>query len=223
MKVVTTPMCQEVLELAGVSEFTVTRNFDYKDADIAVVLSETELDENNQTRFIKIKLNTFYQINESIKTISILGTEIRDQKIRDKKNINQEIKDQKNSDQHILGQKSSDQEINDQESISQEIRDYNLEKVNYFKIRRNNNRKIKVKVYSNFLKDIVEDMGFTVVSQNGDFLVYPDYLKTEIMDEITLMKNRAFEIPSHKNAPKNPLKRADMRYKILEKSLCTKL
>lgn len=184
MKVVTTPMCREVLELAGVSEFTVTRNFDYTDADIAVVLSETELDENNQTRFIKIKLNTFSQINESIKTISkILGTEIRDG----------------------------------------EISNHHLEKSTDLKIRRNNNRKIKVKVYSNFLKDMVEDMGFTVVSRNGDFLVYPDYLKTEIMDEITLMKDRAFEIPSHRNAPKNPLKRAEMRYKILEKGLCMKL
>ena len=92
----------------------------------------------------------------------------------------------------------------------------------------NKNRKIKVRVYSNFLKDIVEDLGFTVVHENDDqntydFLVYPDYMKDEIINEIKFNGFRAVEIPSHKNAPLNPIEKAELRYNILEKNLCMKL
>lgn len=85
------------------------------------------------------------------------------------------------------------------------------------------NRKIKVKVYSNFLEEIVKDMGFTVVAGNNyDFMVYPDYMKEKLKEEIAFAGERAIELPSHKNTPLNPIKRAKMRYQILENSLCMK-
>ena len=72
MKVVTTPMCQEILKLAGVQDFEVTKHPDSADADIAVVLSETD----TKMESVKIKLNTFSQIMESVKKVSnIFGTE----------------------------------------------------------------------------------------------------------------------------------------------------
>jgi len=177
MKIVTTPMCQEILRLAGVRDFNVMKDTDSAGADVAVVLSET----NTNNKSIKIKLNTFSQINNSIKTISdMFGT------------------------QPMVSSMGNTGVLDSS----------------------NENRKIKVKVYSNFLKDIVEDLGFTVVHENDDiydFLVYPDYMKDEITDEIKLNGFRAVEIPSHKNAPLNPIKRAELRYKILEKNLCMKL
>ena len=87
----------------------------------------------------------------------------------------------------------------------------------------NQRKKIKVKVYSNFLREIVEDMGYTTVETQAEFLVFPDYLKDKINHEIESMGDRAIEIPSHRNAPIKPLERAKMRYNILERKLCTKL
>jgi hypothetical protein len=67
----------------------------------------------------------------------------------------------------------------------------------------------------------VEDMGFTIVDKSYDFVVYPDYMGDEIAGKIN--KNvKAIEIPSHKNVPLNAIKRAEMRYNILEKELCMK-
>ena len=66
-------------------------------------------------------------------------------------------------------------------------------------------------------------MGFMVIKEGGyDFLVYPDYLKDKIKGEIDSAGENAIEIPSHKNAPLDPIERAEMRYEILEKSLCMK-
>jgi len=168
LKVVTTPMCEEILKIAGVLEYIVNKNPDSVKADIAVVLSETE----PSTESIKIKLNTFSQITQSIELISA------------KFNTNPS--------------------------------NYKMKEMEYSK----ENRNIKVKVYSNFLKDIVEDMGFKVVKEDYDFVVYPDYMNdkiNEIEDNIKVV-----EIPSHKNVPLNPIKRAEMRYSILEKELCMK-
>ena len=63
-------------------------------------------------------------------------------------------------------------------------------------------------------------MGFKIVKEDYNFVVYPDYMKdkiNEIEDNI-----KTVEIPSHKNVPLNPIKRAEMRYNILEKELCMK-
>jgi hypothetical protein len=94
---------------------------------------------------------------------------------------------------------------------------------NYSTVKEGERKKIKVKVYSNFLKEIVTDMGFTLVEDQYDFVVYPDYIRRKISAEIEALGDRAVEIPSHKNAPIDPLERAHMRYKILEERLCMRL
>lgn len=72
-------------------------------------------------------------------------------------------------------------------------------------------RDIDVKVYSEFLKDIVLDMGFNVDSDNFDYVVYPDYLKNKVEESENLV-----EIPSHGDISKNPFERIEVRYAILE-------
>lgn len=176
MKIVTTPMCQEILRLAGVPKFHLVKNGDYEDADVAVVLSETKVPENTSTRFIKLKLNTFNQITDSIKSISdILNTQPLD------------------------------------ESWANDP------------VNRDENRKIKVKTCSNFLREIAEDVGFTVVTDDSyDYLIYPDYMKEDLKEELHEAGGRAVELPSHGNAPLNPIKRAEIRYQLLENSICMK-
>lgn len=176
MKIATTPMCQEILRLAGVSQFQIIKDGVYRDVDLAVVLSETKNHDDTSTEFIKLKLNTFNQIEDSIKLVSNrLGTEPLG------KNLSKGISNQK----------------------------------------RDENKKIKVKVYSHFLGDIAEDMGFTIVTDESyDFLIYPDYLKKELKKELQEAGKKAVELPSHRNAPLNPVKRARMRYEILENRIC---
>jgi segregation and condensation protein B len=178
MKIATTPMCQEILRLAGVSEFQIIKDGVYRDVDVAVVLSETKTHDDTSTEFIKLKLNTFKQIKESIKLISNrLGTE------QLKEDLDKELSNQK----------------------------------------RKKNSKIKVKAYSHFLREIAEDMGFTIVTDDSyDYLIYPDYLKKELRKELQEAGERAVKLPSHKNAPLNPVNRAEMRYQILENNICTK-
>ncbi len=65
MKIVATPMCKDVLRLAGVKKFDVSSDPDSTDADIAVILSET----NTVMKSVKIKLNTFLQIKESVEML----------------------------------------------------------------------------------------------------------------------------------------------------------
>lgn len=173
MKVVTTPMCRGVVVLAGVPDFIVSSDPDSTDADLAVVLWETKTTKPS----LKVKLNTFTQIKDSI--------------------------------QHLA------------DKMGTSPLKFNLD--HYIPIKGEERKKIKVKVYSNFLKEIVADMGFTLVEDQADFMVYPDYLRKKISTEIKAAGDRAIEIPSHKNAPIDPLERAHMRYSILEKRLCTRL
>lgn len=178
IKIVSTPMCSEILRIAGLKDHMVSHHPFKENSDWIIVLSETRVEYSPKTKVIKLKLNTFTQIERSIKFI------------RDIFNIKQPYT-----------------------SIAKE------HNYNPFNI---HNRKIKVKVYAKFIKDIVEDMGYSIVDDNPDFIVYPDYLKEELADIINKMKERAIEIPSHDNAPLNPLKRAKERYRILEKNLCMK-
>lgn len=151
MKIATTPMCQEILHLAGVSQFQLVTDGDYGDADIAVVLSETKIHENTSTKIIKLKLNTFNQIEDSIKLVSNrLGTEPL------KNDLDKELRNQ----------------------------------------RRDENKKIKVKAYSNFLREIAKDMGFTIVTDDSyDFLIYPDYLRKGLEKELHEAGGRVIELP----------------------------
>jgi hypothetical protein len=173
MKVVTTPMCQEVVELAGVTDFIVSTSPDSTDADLAVVLWETK----TIKPVLRVKLNTFAQIKDSIQ---------------------------------VLADKMGTSPLK-------------FKGGNDFPIKDVERKKIKVKVYSNFLKEIIDDMGFSLVEDQADFIVYPDYIREKISAEIGAAGDRAIEIPSHKNAPINPLERARMRYNILEERLCMRL
>ena len=41
MKIITTPMCEDVLRISGLTEYQVVNPDEIKDADIAILLSET--------------------------------------------------------------------------------------------------------------------------------------------------------------------------------------
>ena len=72
-------------------------------------------------------------------------------------------------------------------------------------------RDINVKVYSEFLKDIVSDVGFNIVADDFDYVIYPDYLKDKVIET-----ENTVEIPSHNSVSKNPFDKAELRYGILE-------
>ena len=70
---------------------------------------------------------------------------------------------------------------------------------------------VNVKVYSEFLKDIALDVGFNIDSESFDYVIYPDYLKDNVMETENLV-----EIPSHNSISKNPFEKIEVRYAILE-------
>ena len=77
----------------------------------------------------------------------------------------------------------------------------------------------KVKVYSEFLKDIVNDLGCEIVEDNFEYIIFPDYLKSKVI-ELDYENNFKFiEIPTHSNASKDPIIRANERYSILLNNL----
>ena len=169
MKVITTPMCEEIVRLAGITEYTVNKFPDEEEGDLAIVLSESKVEMES----ISIKINTPSQIFESIKKLSKLA-----------------------------GKELSDGEI------TEFFNNYNLCK-KY--LNSNFKQDINVKVYSEFLKDIVNDVGFNIVSDNYEHVIYPDYLKDKVEESENLV-----EIPSHNDISKNPFEKAELRYGILE-------
>ena len=169
MKIVTTPMCEEIVKLAGIEDYVVNKFPDEEEGDLAILLSESKVKMNS----VPIKINTASQIFESIKKVS----------------------------------KIADNELSDSEII-QFFEDYELcRKYLDFDFKRD----VNVKVYSEFLKDIVSDVGFSMVPDNFDYVIYPDYLK----DKVTECENLV-EIPSHNGISKNPFEKAELRYGILE-------
>ena len=169
MKIITTPMCEEIVRLAGITDYTVNKFPDEEDGDLAIVLSESKVEMDS----LAIKINTPSQIFESIKEVSKLtGSELSD------------------------------------EEIIEFFRDYELCR-KY--LNSHPAHDIDVKVYSEFLKDIVNDIGFNIVSDNFKHVIYPDYLKDKVTEEDNLV-----EIPSHNDISKNPFKKAELRYVILE-------
>ena len=169
MKIITTPMCEEIVRLAGIKDYTVNKYPDEEDGDLAILLSES----NVSMPSLPIKINTSAQIFESIKEVS----------------------------------KLCDNLLSDEEILSY-FEDYELCK-KYLKsdFRRN----IPVKVYSEFLKDIVSDVGFNIVLDDFEYVIYPDYLKSKVEETENLV-----EIPSHNEISKNPFDKAEFRYSILE-------
>ncbi|MBR3198323.1 MAG: hypothetical protein IKF66_07495 [Methanobrevibacter sp.] len=169
MKIITTPMCEEIVRLAGITDYTVNKFPDEEDGDLAIVLSESKVEMNS----LAIKINTPSQIFESIKEVS-----------------------------KLTGSELSDDEIIEFFSDYELCRKY---------LNSHPPHDIDVKVYSEFLKDIVNDIGFNIVSDNFKHVIYPDYLKYKVTEEDNLV-----EIPSHNDISKNPFKKAELRYAILE-------
>lgn len=169
MKIITTPMCEKIVKLAGIDNYIVNKNPDEEEGDLAILLSESKV----KMDCLPIKLNTPSQIFESIKKVSQIA--------------NNDLSD---------------------EDILEFFNDYELSKKYLFS---DFKREVRVKVYSEFLKDIVSDMGFVISPENFDYVIYPDYLKNEVTEEVNLV-----EIPSHSGISKNPFERIEVRYAILE-------
>ena len=207
MKIVTTPMCEKILEFAGIINYKVNKNPDNEEGDIAIILSESDTKMDS----LKIKLNTFTQIKNSIVQVSKL------KKIPNNKlNINYSIPDDNfNSDIEELSLKNNDLFLNESDLSSKLISDifsnYSLaldwldnDKKRDF---RKKNLNIRVKVYSLFLRDIVEDMGFTIVEledndSKSDYTIFPDYMNFNNKDGSNIL----ISITTHNNAPKDLIK-----------------
>lgn len=170
MRIVTTPMCESILKYAGIEDYVVNKFPNKRDGDLAILLSESK----TPLISLKIKLNTFKQIRNSIKIVSNFSN----------------------------GGELSNKDLDDI------FRDYDVA-MKY--LNNSNDLDIKIKVYSNFLKDIVEDMGFIVDDVDFDYVVFPDYLRNEVVE-----KDNLVEMPSHSSVSKNPIERTELRYSILE-------
>ena len=169
MKIVTTPMCEEIVKLAGFSDYTVNKHPTSEEGDLAILLSESKVEMNA----MPIKINTPRQVFESIREVSkIAGSEL------------------------------------DDEEILSFFEDYELSK-KY--LNSDFKKDVNVKVYSEFLKDIALDVGFNIDSESFDYVIYPDYLKDNVMETENLV-----EIPSHNSISKNPFEKIEVRYAILE-------
>lgn len=173
MKIITTPMCEDVLRISGIEDYEVVSPDQIRDADIAILLSETKSDIPK----LSIKLNTFTQIYESILEI-----------------------------QNRFNTRIDEEEV----KIILDLIDENDEK-------KDNRKNTKVKVYSNFLRDIILDMGFTI-DDDYDYIIMPDYWD----DSDNCDEEDCVVIPSHKNVSKNIVERAKSRYDLLERRLCMK-
>lgn len=206
MIVVTTPMCRQIVEWAGLKEFKVNKFPDEEEGDFAILLSESKVEMDS----LAIKINTFGQIKESIKTVSKVLFE-----------------------RNLIEKAIGDEWI---ESIFNDYKDdveYALLDENEFNEIRKSNKDKKVKVYSEFLKDIVLDIGADVIDftydKNGnddkandlgmdfDYLVYPDYLEEEVLKRENLKSNefKVIKILSHNNISKDQILKAESRYATL--------
>lgn len=69
MIIVTTPICENILKLAGITNYKVNKHPDEEEGDLAILLSESKVKMDS----LPIKLNTFNQIRESIVKVSSLS------------------------------------------------------------------------------------------------------------------------------------------------------
>ena len=210
MIVVTTPMCKQIVEWAGLKEFKVNKFPDEEEGDFAILLSESKVKMDS----LAIKINTFSQIKESIKIVSNALFE-------------------KNLIEKAIGDEEIEAIFNDYKG---DVEYALLDEDEFNKIRKSCNDK-RVKVYSEFLKDIVSDIGLDVIDfkydKNGkdgdnedlgmdfDYLVYPDYLEEEVLKRENLESNefKAIKILSHNNISKDPILKAESRYATLIEAL----
>lgn len=206
MIVVTTPMCRQIVEWAGLKEFKVNKFPDEEEGDFAILLSESKVEMDS----LAIKINTFGQIKESIKTVS-------------------KVLFERNLIEKAIGDEGIESIFNDYKDDVE----YALLDENEFNEIRKSNKDKKVKVYSEFLKDIVLDIGADVIDftydKNGnddkandlgmdfDYLVYPDYLEEEVLKRENLKSNefKVIKILSHNNISKDQILKAESRYATL--------
>ena len=159
MKIVTTPMCEELVKLVGIKNYKVNKHPNKDDGDLAILLSESKVEIDSIP--LKVKKIDF---NNNLTDEEIIS--FFDNYPLAKKYLNNNVKNS-----------------------------------------------IHIKVYSNFLKDTAESMGFTIDDENYDYVVYPDYLADEVQNETQTL----IEISSHNFVSKNPFVRLEKRYEILEK------
>lgn len=171
MKILTTPMCDDVLKIAGIRDYEVVLPSEINDADgdVIITLSETEVKIDK----IPIKLNSYKQLLDSIMMLS--------------ERFNTE---------------------NDCEKI-----EYIENLINQNNEKKDKRKDIKVKVYANFLKDTLVDMGFNVVDEDYDYVVVADYMDVKLTDDMIV-------VSSHKNVSRNIIDRLNERYELLENKLC---
>lgn len=66
MKIITTPMCEDILKISNIKDYEVVTVDRIADADVVVTLSETE----TAIPKISVKLNTYGQLLDSINAVS---------------------------------------------------------------------------------------------------------------------------------------------------------
>lgn len=145
MNIVTTPMCKKILDLAGIKDYNIAVHPSKEDGDFAILLSESKVDMDS----LKIKLNTFKQIVDSVIKVS-------------------EYSNKKLEYNDVLGM------LEDYTFASMWLS--NDSKVKNLK---DENSKINVSVRSKFLMDIILDMNFNIDDDNFDYLIYPDYMEVD--------------------------------------------
>ena len=202
MIVVTTPMCKKIVEWAGLTEFKVNKHPDEEEGDLAILLSESKVEMDS----LAIKLNSFSQIKESIKKVSDCLFE-----------------------KGLVESSISNENIDDIFKSYGHLEFASMEEDDFEKIRLNNSNK-KVKVYSEFLKDIVLDIGAEIIDfslsdletdsdigEDFSYVVFPDFLKGVVSDNENFENDhiKFIEIPTHSNVSKDPIERSEERYVIL--------
>lgn len=197
MIIVTTPMCEKILEFAEISEYKVNKNPDNEEGDLAILLSESKV----KTKSLNIKLNTFFQIKESIIEVSKLKDELGENETQFNDSMLEHIND-----------------IFSKYPLANKWISVEKEKL------QEKNSKTRVKVYSEFLKDIVKDMGFSIIDSDDnistfDYIVLPDYMGFVDTEYGNNSSYEIITIPTHSNVSKNPIKRAELRYSILSDSI----
>ena len=73
-----------------------------------------------------------------------------------------------------------------------------------------------MKVYSIFLNDIVEDLGFNIIKVDEDsyeLVICPDFMLDKINEDDDNYK--IICVPSHANVSSDPIERAISRYSII--------
>ncbi|WP_297982901.1 hypothetical protein [uncultured Methanobrevibacter sp.] len=200
MKIVTTPMCKKIVEWAGLKDFNINKHPSLEDGDFAILLSESKVEMDS----LAIKLNTFLQIRESIMEVSKLCFE-----------------------NDLIDSPITDSEIDEIFLDYSDLTYANLDKPSFDEIKKSNSNK-NVKVYSEFLKDIVRNLGANIIdfSLNSDsnlkeedfeYIVYPDYLEDIVLENEDLDNNEIIliKVLTHSNVSKNPIERAEQRYSVI--------